>query len=141
MIELNLAFLIQFINFIVLLFILNALLYKPLRKILAERRKAIADAKDKGESVDSLVQQKMEQYEAKLRDARNEASAKRGDALNSALAEESAILEKARGEASASLESIKSKVAAEAASAREALKQQSEAISGEICEKILGRSL
>lgn len=141
MIELNLAFFIQLINFGILVLVLNIFLYKPLRKILSERNTTINDARDKASAVDAEVQAKMEQYEARLRDAKNEAGNRRAETLKAAQTEETAILEKARKEAAESLSTIRSRVATEATAARELLKTQAEALSGDICEKILGRSL
>jgi F-type H+-transporting ATPase subunit b len=83
----------------------------------------------------------MAQYETRLNTAKTEAAARRSDALKLAQAEESALLEKARNQASDSLASIRGRVAKEAGEARELLKKQAEALSGDICEKILGRSL
>lgn len=141
MIELNLAFVVQLINFGILVLVLNIFLYKPIRKVLADRRAVIDSARDKTASVDEQVQAKMAQYEARLRDAKAGAGATRAEALKQAQVEETAVLEKARKEASESLASIRTKVAKEAADARVLLKQQAEALSGDICEKILGRSL
>jgi len=140
-IELNLAFVVQVINFGILVLILNMFLYKPLRKVLAERRQVIDSARQKAVAVDEEVQAKMAQYEARLREAKAEAGGRRAEALKQAQLEETAVLEKARKEASESLASIRTKVASEASQARELLKKQAEALSGDICEKILGRSL
>lgn len=141
MIELNVAFIVQVVNFGILVLVLNIFLFKPIRKILAERRDVIDGAREKSAAVDLEVQEKMAQYEAKLRDAKAEASARRAESLKQAQAEETSVLEKARTEATASLSSIRDRVAKEAADARVLLKQQSEILSGDICEKILGRSL
>ncbi|MDD2364660.1 MAG: ATP synthase F0 subunit B [Desulfuromonadaceae bacterium] len=141
MIELNISFVIQVINFGILVFILNAFLYKPIRKVLADRRQVIDAARDKTVSVDAEVENKMAQYEARLHAAKAEAGSHRADALKVAQAEEAAVLDKARKQAAESLASIKVKVAAEAAEARELLKKQAEELSGDICEKILGRTL
>mgnify|MGYP001590589334 CR=1 FL=1 len=141
MIELNLAFVIQLINFGILVLVLNIFLYKPIRKVLADRRHVIDSARDKAVSVDEEVQAKMAQYESRLREAKTEAGARRAEALKLAQLEETAVLEKARKEASDSLSSIRSRVAKEAADARELLRKQAELLSGDICEKILGRSL
>jgi F-type H+-transporting ATPase subunit b len=140
-IELNLAFVVQLINFGILVLVLNIFLYKPIRKILADRRAVIDSAREKTSSVDEQVQKKMEQYEARLREAKSTAGATRAEALKQAQAEETAVLEKARKEATESLSSIRVKVAKEAAEARSMLQKQAEALSGDICEKILGRSL
>ena len=141
MIELNYAFFVQLINFGILVLVLNVFLYKPIRKVLADRRQVIDSARDKAVSVDQIVQEKMALYEARLRDAKTEAAGRRAEALKQAQAEEAAVLEQARKEASATLGTIRDRVAKEAADARALLKQQAEILSGEICEKILGRSL
>ena len=141
MIELNLSFVIQLINFGILVLVLNIFLYKPIRKVLADRRQVIDSAREKTVSVDAEVQGKMTQYEARLHAAKVEAGARRAEALKVAQAEETAVLEKARKLASESLASIRERVAKEAGEARELLKKQAEVLSGDICEKILGRSL
>ena len=141
MIELNLAFVVQAINFGILVLVLNIFLYKPIRKILADRRQVIESAREKAASVDLEVQEKMARYEARLHEAKTEAAGRRAGALKEAQAGETALLEKARKEAAGSLDTIRARVAKEAADARVLLKQQAEALSGDICEKILGRSL
>ncbi|MEI7816192.1 MAG: ATP synthase F0 subunit B [Desulfuromonadales bacterium] len=141
MIELNLSFVIQLINFGILVLVLNVFLYKPIRKVLADRRQVIDSAREKTVSVDAEVQSKMAQYEARLYAAKTEAGASRAEAMKVAQAEEAAVLEKARKQASESLASIRDRVAKEAGEARELLKKQAELLSGDICEKILGRSL
>lgn len=141
MIELNLSFVIQLINFGILVLVLNVFLYKPIRKVLADRRQVIDSAREKTVTVDAEVQNKMDQYEARLHAAKAEAGARRAEALKLAQVEETAVLEKARKQASDSLASIRVKVAKEAGEARELLKKQAEVLSGDICEKILGRSL
>jgi F-type H+-transporting ATPase subunit b len=140
-INLDLSFVIQLINFLVLILILNAFLYKPLRKVLADRGEQLSGAKAKAEEVDRDVQEKMAQYESRLREIKAKASEERAARIKEAHSEESALVEKSRSEAAASLASIKSRVAAEAAAARELLKVQSRELSLEICEKVLGRSL
>lgn len=141
MIELNLSFVIQLVNFGILILVLNVFLYKPIRKVLADRRQVIDSAREKTVSVDAEVQSKMTQYEARLHEAKAEAGARRAEALKGAQAEEALLLEKARKQAADSLASIRDRVAREAGEARELLKKQAEVLSGDICEKILGRGL
>ncbi len=141
MIELNLSFLVQLVNFGILILVLNIFLYKPLRKVLAERRQVIDGARDKAAAVDLEVQEKMALYEVRLRDAKAVAAERKNESLKQAQAEETSILEKARAEATASLGTIRNRVAKEAADARVLLKEQAELLSVDISEKILGRSL
>jgi F-type H+-transporting ATPase subunit b len=140
-IELNIAFVVQLINFGILVLVLNIFLFKPIRKVLADRRQVVASARDKAAAVDLEVQEKMALYEARLHDAKAEAAGRRAEALKLAQAEETAVLEKARKEAAGTLGSIREKVAKEATEARALLVAQAEVLSGDICEKILGRSL
>lgn len=141
MINIDLAFVIQLINFLILILVLNIFLYKPVRKVLAERQGRIAEAKKRAEAVDLDVQEKMAAYEASLKEMKSGAADERGALLKEAQAEESAILEAARKEAAETLSAIKARVAKEAADARVLLQEQAKALSVDICEKVLGRSL
>lgn len=141
MISLDLAFVIQVINFLVLMIILNFFLFKPIRKVIADRKAQIDGSRERAAVVDKEVQEKMALYEARLRDVKAKAGAEREVLRKEAQQEESAILEKARKEAADSLASIKSRVAKETVDAKEFLKEQSRSLSLEICQKVLGRSL
>lgn len=141
MIDIDLAFVIQLINFLVLLAVLNVLLYKPIRKVLAERQGKIADARSRAEGVDQDVQSKMADYEARLKEMKSGAADERGVLVKEAQAEEATIIDAARKEASATIAAIKERVAKEAADARTILQEQAKLLSVDICEKVLGRSL
>lgn len=141
MINLDLAFVFQLVNFLVLVLLLNVFLYKPIRKQLADRVDLISGAKAKSAAVDKEVQEKLAAYEARMREIRAGAADERGVLKKEAQQQEAAILEKARAEATQSLASIKAKVAQEAQDARRLLKESAETLSSEICEKVLGRSL
>jgi F-type H+-transporting ATPase subunit b len=124
-----------------LMLVLNILLYKPMRRILADRAAEIAGGHAKAVEVDRDVQDKMAQYEARLREAKTKASDERGILKKAALAEEAVILDQARKEAGDSVKALKVRVAKEAADAREFLREQTRSLSLEICEKVLGRRL
>jgi F-type H+-transporting ATPase subunit b len=140
-IELNAAFFIQLINFGLLVLILNLFLFKPIRKVLSDRRQLIESARSRTVSVEREVAEKMASYEARLHSAKSEAALRRAAALGQAQAEQALLLDQARQEAAVSLASIREKIALESASAREQLKKQAQSLSDNICEKILGRSL
>jgi len=136
-----LAFFVQVVNFGILVLVLNIFLYKPIRKVLADRRQVVDGAREKAAAVDLEVQEKMALYEVRLRDAKAVAAERRAESIKQAQAEETSVLEKARAEATVSLGTIRDRVAKEAADARILLKQQAELLSVDISEKILGRSL
>lgn len=141
MINLDLAFVIQIINFLVLVLVLNVFLYKPIRKVLADRDTQINGARARAAEVDKDVQEKMALYEARLREVKAKAGEERNVLRKEAMVEESEILDKARREATESLVTIKNRVAKEATDAKVLLREQARALSLEICEKVLGRSL
>jgi F-type H+-transporting ATPase subunit b len=140
-ISLDLAFVIQLINVLLILFILNTFLFKPIRKALADRAAEINGARQKTESVDISVQEKVAAYEARMREVKAQAAAERAAMKKAAEAEEQALLEKARQEATVTIGAIREKVARETADARELLRKQALVLSSDICEKVLGRSL
>ena len=141
MINLDLTFIIQLVNFLVLVLILNVFLYKPIRRVLADRATELNGARERAAEVDRDVQEKVALYEARLREGKAGANGERDVLKKAAQAEESAVLEKARKEAADTLATIKEKVAKEAADAKELLREQARGLSLEICEKVLGRSL
>ncbi len=141
MITLDLAFIIQIINFGILVLVLNLALYKPVRAMLAHRRLEVESARERKLAVDKQVDDKILEYEKRLQDARTEAGTRRAELVKSAQAEEAGLLEKARSEAAASIAALRKQLAIESAEARGMLQKQAESLSGDICEKILGRSL
>ena len=141
MINLDIAFVFQIVNFLVLLLVLNVFLYKPIRKMLADRDAQVGGAKVRAAEVDRDVQEKMALYEARLREVKLQAGEERSLLKKEAATEEAAILDKAREEAAEQLATIKNKVAKEAADARELLRGEARTLSLDICEKVLGRSL
>lgn len=140
MINLDMSFLFQLVNFLLLMLILNLFLFKPIRKILADRNAEVSGAKEKSATVDKEVQEKLALYEARMREIKARATDERSVLKKEAQTEEAAILDKARKEAADALSAIKNKVAKEAADARLLLKEQALSLSSEICEKVLGRS-
>lgn len=140
MINLDMSFIFQLVNFLLLMLILNLFLFKPIRKILADRKAEVSGAKEKSATVDKEVQEKLALYEARMREIKARATDERSVLKKEAQTEEAAILDKARKEAADALSAIKNKVAKEAADARLLLKEQALSLSSEICEKVLGRS-
>ncbi|MBT3168324.1 MAG: F0F1 ATP synthase subunit B [Candidatus Cloacimonetes bacterium] len=74
MISINYAFIIVILNFILLLIVLNKMLYKPIKKFLAEREQKIAsdidDASGNKVKSEKLVEQKHEELKQSAEDIR-----------------------------------------------------------------------
>lgn len=141
MISLDWTLGLQFVHFTILLIVLNKLLYRPLQKILAERREAIDGSHAQAKGLEADIEEKMQRYQQQLSDAKKLANEERNKLKKAAGEEESALLAEAHGKATARLAAIKSKVAEEAAEASKTLKSQAETLAGQIATKVLGREL
>ena len=75
MVSINGTLLFQFINFFVLVAILAKFAYKPLLKVLEDRRNKIASDLDNAAKARETAEKMKADYEAQIRDARAEAQA------------------------------------------------------------------
>ena len=141
MIEINWTLILQFVNFMVLMAVLNALLYKPLRAALQERRETIEGSKAKVQDIDEQVQAQIARYEAQLQEARQQGGQERAALRKTAQEEEGRILGEANQKSAEKLQTIKAQIEEEAGIARQALRNETEAIAKDIAGRVLGRAI
>jgi len=141
MVDINSTLFIQIINFLALIFILNQLLYKPILQIM-DRRKGIFDSTEAEiKRLQDTIDQKMAEYEAKIAQAKGEAMAQRGEIQKEGAEKGKEILDGARVEIQKMMDDFQIRLTQEVDGARTVLRSQSERISKEIAEKVLGRSV
>lgn len=141
MIKLDWTLLLQFANFMILLVALNVLLFKPLRAVMAARKATIDGDLAKARATEEQIQAQIAEYEAKLQEARQRGSQERAALRQAAVAEEARLLGAANEAASRRLQELKGQVADEAATARQLLRGETEALARQIAGKVLGRSV
>ncbi|AFM26355.1 ATP synthase F0 subunit B [Desulfomonile tiedjei] len=141
MIQLNFTLFIQLINFLALLFILNAILYKPIMAKMREREAQIRKDKEKALELEQEVREQEKQHQDALAKSRQTAAQEKAALLAEAKAKEAAFLEKARGEASRIVDDMKASIQAEVGEARKTLKTQMTPLAESITRKILGRAI
>ena len=141
MIKIDWTILLQFFNFMVLMFILNILLYKPLRARLAKRREAIEGSHARAKDLAGQIDEKMATYQEQLQGAKQKGAQEKAMLKKQAAGQEAEILGAAHDEANVHLQQIKGQVANEAAEARSALKKETDDLAGMIAGKVLGRAL
>ena len=141
MIKLDWTIFLQFFNFMLLMLVLNLLLYRPLRAMLAKRRQSIEADQARARDLSAQIEEKMARYQEQLQAAKAQGNQEKAQLRQKAAQEEAEILGAARAEATAELQAIKGQVAAEATMARESLKQETDTLAGMIAGKILGRAL
>ena len=137
MIELNLTFFIQLINFLLLLAILNVLIYRPIREIVKKRGQKIAGDLSEIEEFNNQAEQKVEDYQAALDQARKEGDRLRNDLKLEGTQEEKHVLTRAADQGAADLESARKEIAAESDKARKDLEQQVTDFAGKVADKVL----
>ncbi|MCX5829411.1 MAG: ATP synthase F0 subunit B [Deltaproteobacteria bacterium] len=141
MVDINLTLFVQMANFLVLIVILNYLLYKPILAILDKRKMRLDESEGEIKRLNATVEQKAAEYEEKLRVAKQDALGKKNEILKEAADSAKAIIDERRSKIPAMLAEFQGKVGQEVDAARRILKDQSQKISAEIAEKVLGRSL
>ena len=141
MISIDWTMLVQFVNFLVLMAVLNILLYRPLRSVMNSRQEAIDGGYQKACDLESSISEKMESYENKLQQAKLEGSEEAASLRSEAAKEESVVLGDARSAADKSLAALKSSVAVEAEEARKILNKETKTLARVIASKVLGRKV
>jgi F-type H+-transporting ATPase subunit b len=140
-IQIDSSLLLQIINFLILIVILNFLLYKPLLAIIDKRNGRIENGREEIARLDRLVEEKMAAYEEKVRATKIEALGKNKHLMKEGSDQAKAIVDGVSKEILALTQQYHEKLRQEVLSARETLSSQSQRISLEIAEKVLGRRL
>jgi F-type H+-transporting ATPase subunit b len=141
MLEVDYTLIIQIANFLFLLFILNILLYKPIRQILSQRKEEIDSFVGMiGEFEDKSAQSKQALEENKA-EATKEGLKEKETLKGEASEQEKGLLKEAASEASEKLDQARDEMASSLVSARQALEKDLGLFSKELAQKILGRSL
>jgi F-type H+-transporting ATPase subunit b len=132
---------IQIVNFLVLIFILNRLLYKPILGMIAKRKRQLAEAEMEIRQLRKIVNEQMAAYEEKIKQAKGEALEQKKAIIGQGAAEAAATITAVRGELPGMMEQYQARMGEQMAAAREILAGRAGDLAREIAEKVLGRSL
>ena len=141
LISLDKSLIVQGINFLILLFILQRLLYRPFLAKMEERTQAIQKALDEAQAARAEAARQQEENEARLRAAYAEAAAIRAQALKDAADEQKRLLDAARAESQRLVETTRAQVDADVRRAREELRREVADLATAVAEKLIRRSL
>ena len=70
MIDINVTLLIQMANFLVFLLLMNLVLYRPIRRIVAERKKMMAEKQEGIERLETEALSAVQDYEPRIQESR-----------------------------------------------------------------------
>jgi len=141
LINVDKSLIVQFVNFFILLFILQRLLYKPFLAKMQERTTAIKDSLDQAQAARAGAVRQQEENEAKLRAAYAEAASIREQALKEAAEESRKHIETAQAQSRKLVEDTKAQLDAEIRRARDELRREVSEISIAVAEKLVRRTL
>ena len=126
MLDLNITMLFQLANFLITLFVLNRLLIRPVRGIIAERKALMANLTGEAES-----------FEAELTKARQDASVNREDGRQAGQKEQQALIEEAQKDAQKILGEARAKLTAEAEASLVELRSKVGNLSQQLVARVL----
>ena len=132
---------IQIINFVFLIWVLNILLYRPIRKILAQRKEKMDGLELSIETSDKDALEKDEAFSAGIKEARSRGFKEKEALMQQATEEEKKIIADINSDAQAELAEIRNKIVDEAEVARKSLQKEVDNFANQICQKILGRAV
>jgi len=129
--------LVLVINFFALLFIMNAILFKPLLKIFKEREDTVKDALDAHKMMSVKREEGIASLNRELAESRSK-SKETFEALRAeGLKQQKEVLSATEAEAVSILEKAKAEIKAEAEKARQALRADVDKFSDEIVRKLV----
>ena len=141
MLDINYTLVIQLGNFLLLLFLLNIFLYRPIRRILAQRNEEVNALQKMIEDYQHNSEQNEKGIEENMIQARKEGFGEKENLRGQGQKEEQGILEKANTNVEERMGKAKEEMESKMAAVRKALQDQTAAFSMELAEKILGRSI
>jgi len=141
MIELNETFLIQLVNFFIMIFFLNHFLFKPVMENFEKRNKRISSFGADVAKFTDKSEKAIAEYEKKLVVMRKETGEILSSAKEEAIAEQTRLIQEARDGFAGQIESAKKEIASQVELASASLKKDADAISKDISSKLLGRSV
>jgi len=127
--------------FALLVPVLNAVLFKPILRVLDEREQRIDGARRRAEELTRQAERTLQQYETSVREARTSAEAHRKQTLERAQRQQATVVADERGKAEQTLERTRSEVGSALAGARAELQSQARELAREVAARVLGRAL
>ncbi len=127
--------------FVLLVFPVNALLFKPIFAALDARDEKISGTRARAERLAGDADEVLARYEARIREVREEAEAERRESLAESRSQSLAEAAAARGGAEADIENARREISAELERARSGLRRDAEQLARQAAGRVLGRLL
>ena len=126
--------------FLVTLFGLTQLLFRPLFRVLDERREVTSDLRQRAQEILGRYQLLLEKYQERIQEEKKSGYKLAESVRNETLKERQRRISEAQAEAKSLVERARSEIRQELVSAQERLKREADKIAQIIAVKVLGRA-
>lgn len=141
MIEINFTIVIQVLQFLILVFLLNRVLFRPVSQVMAERQEKIASWEEKTRGLQETARLKLKRYEHQLQAGRAQALQRQEELTKELMKKEDEGLRAVSEEAASLVASTRESLKEETERLRQELRRQSREMSQMLTEKVLGRKV
>jgi F-type H+-transporting ATPase subunit b len=135
--DLSVVWVVLFV--LVLAFVLNRWLFRPLTRIMDERAARVKSATELAEAAAEKTRQAAAEFEARTRAAQAEIYREMDEKRRAALDERATLVAETRQEVEQSLADAKAQLDRQAAEARARLEQDADRLGAAVVERVLGR--
>ncbi len=141
MLKINYTLFIQVANFLFLVFVLNVLLYRPIRHMLRQRKEQMGSFQETRDDFLEKSGQHEKELEVNVVEARKEGFSTKEVLKKDALEVEKGMLQEASASAGVTIDKAKEEIEHSLSDARRSLEGELAQFSRELAEKVLGRSI
>jgi len=141
MMKIDISLIYQIANFLFLLFVLNLILYRPIRNIIRKRKEEMEGLERAIQEYQSQAEQSAKSIEEGMVLARKEGFREKEAIKEQGVEEERSILSEAMAKAGEKVQEAKKEIEAKVEEVRKELERQVANFSAELVQKILGRSV
>ncbi len=141
MLEINFTILLQILTFLLLVFFLNIILFRPIRKVLAQRKEETDSLQTMIDELQNRSEENEKGIEQNMAQARKEGYVEKENFKGQGLEEEKGILQVASTTVEEKIASARKEMEKKIAKARTGLEDEMTGFSNELAEKILGRAI
>ena len=141
MISINATLVVQIINLLVLIFIMNKLLYKPIQDIMMKRQVQVADGHHLVQEINQQVAKGRDDYQSQLREGHQQVWNRLEELKAETERESLAIIAAAQEKALGRTEEITRNITEEIAEARKDIAKEAHGVALSLASSILGREV
>ena len=135
----DITLLVQMGLFLILMFVLNILLYKPILSIIERRKKQLEESENEIKLFNESVEKKVAEYEEKLKKAKIKGSELKKEIIQEGVNQAKNIVDVVRNEIPVLTRDFQQKMDKEVEKAKLILDSHSKELSLDIARKVLGR--